>query len=676
MSLDVFAPAIAAADQNVVANAAPDLPAGFGEAWDISTRAIGEWQGFGSYNNARERAMATYIDDVQQKTGETLPLYQQGGAVTLDEFNLAQAKLKEKYPGLDYLAPLSDDSVNAMTLARMKKAHDDNAAFANRETTWGGTAGTVLGTLAAGISDPINLATLPLGGAGQAGIALRALEFAAISGGSEAITAASNISVREAAVPGSSKDIPGEIGMATAFGGVLGAGFGALGKLLGHGAKPLPTSVRDEVNAATSELQFTVTNPFSTVVEEAAHRDAVVDATMALIHGEQVRGGFDGRLPASVERLSELQIGEIAQGVTAIEERSAKARALLDVKDTKSLKGEVADLDRGQMLVKMRADIADVTKERADLQSRIDAAADPETAARLQAISDDLQAPGLSSAKAADLEQERATIVETLAASADRDGHAIASLQQEAKGLDVLMRRQTAAADRLQAVHDRSTSASAARRASIEAERATIAATASSQSDIVGNELRRAISRLAAEGYGVKLDRSEAQDLAEFVVSQRGDVAGVALSHVTETLISKARAARAAEAGEVGERFLRPLTFDERPDVERFGVRPGEHVEGGPRAGGDVTVSARDLTPDQVAKLAADPVTDSAVLHNLEHITAAKPDAEFSMQVRQADGSYQLVTRKLSDVMAEIDGMEAAAKEIEACAIGMAAAAE
>ena len=678
MSLDIFGDSIRASDQEVMANAAPDLPAEFSETLDVAWRSMTEWHNSAAYSVAQSNALGEYRDYVRQKTGEELPHLGAGSQgnelndfVSLDDFNVAQAKIAEKNPDLG-LQPLSAADLDTMARRRMAKAHDDAAAMDHRETTWGGTAGTAIGMLGGGLTDPVMLATLPLGGAGEAGIALRALEFAAISGGTEAATAAVNYRSREAAVPGSSKEIPGEIAAATLFGGVLGAGFGSLQKLLGHGAKPLPTSVRDEVNAATSELQLQVTNPFPTAAGEAGARDALVDATMSLIRGEAVRGGFDGRLPASVEKLSELQISEIAQGATAIEERAVKARALLDQQDTRSVKGELADLNRGDMLAKMRGEIADVTKERADLQARIDVAADPVTAARLQAISEDLQKPGLSAAKAAELEQERATITETLAASADRDGYAIASLQQEAQALDAALKRQTAAAERLQKIHDRSTSASAARRASIEAERATIEATAASQSEIVGNELRRAISRLATEGYGVRLDRSEAQDLAEFVISQRGDAAAAALSHVTETLASKARQARAAELGEAGEKFLRPLTFGERPNVEHFDVRPGDAVPAKPGP----PIAARDLTPEQVTKLAADPATDSAVLHNLDHIIAEKPDMEFSVQIRQPDGSYALETRKLSDVLAEIDGMEAAGKELEACAAGLAIAAE
>jgi hypothetical protein len=675
--------------QNAQANLAQDLPAGFSEAFDVSSRSLSEWNSGVAYNNARDRALATYYDDVKQKTGVQLPLYGMGGNVSLDELNVGIGKIAQDHPDQGFM-PISESDIDTMARRRMAKAHDDAAAFANRETTWGGTAGTISGTLLGALSDPVTIATLPLGGAGEAGIVLRALEFAAIAGGTEATNAAMSVQSREAAVPGSSKDIPGDIAGATLFGAGLGGAFGALGKLLGHGAKPLPTSVRDEVNAATSELQFHATNPFPTAAGEAAARDATVEATTSLARGETVRAGenFDGahvadyalaaRLPGTVEKLSELQLGEIAQGVTAAEARAAKARALLEQQDTRIVKSEVAGLDRGDMLAKMRAEISDISAERAGVQAKIDATADPETAARLQAISEDLQKPGLPAAKAAELEQERATITETLAASTDRDGHLIVSLQQEASGLDKLLRRRTAAADKLQQVHDRTTSTSAGRRAAIEADRATIDATLTSHTEIIGNELRRAISRLAVEGYGVKLDRAEAQDLAEFVIGQRGEGASSALSHVTETLVSKAAAARQAELGEAGEQFLRPLTFGERPQVERFDVRPGDHAPPAPKpASGDVVnVPARDLTPEQVTKLAADPATDSAVLHNLDHIIAEKPDAEFTTQIRQPDGSYALETRKLSDVLAEIDGMETAAKELEACAVGLAVAAE
>lgn len=452
MSLDVFAPAIAASDQNVAANAAADLPAGFGESFDVAWRSGTEFNNSAAYTIARERALVDYNDDVFQKTGERLPYVGVAdGDVSLDTFNEAQAKLQAKVPGLDYLTPLSEGDVNAMALRRMAKAHADAAAFANRETTWGGTAGTVAGTLAGGMADPVMLATAPLGGAGEAGIALRALEFAAISGGSTAVSAGIGYGSREAAVPGSGKEIPGEILGATLSGAALGGAFGLLGKVLGFGAKTLPTSVRDEVNAASSEFQFHATNPFPSAAGETAARDATVDATTSMAKGETVTAAdnFDSR--------------------------------------------HVAD-------------------------------------------------------------------------------YALAA----------------------------------------------------------------------------KADSPEALALA-------------------------------------GEAHLRPETFAEAPDVERFDRMPAETDDAASywdkrleaatpeerhALGAKDAIAPADVTPEQVTRLAAEPATQDAVLHNLDHLAAANPEMEFTTQVRQPDGSYQFTTQKLSDVMGELDGWEAAAKEIEACAVG------
>lgn len=442
MSLDVFSPA--AADQNVVANAATDLPAGFSEALDISLRGIGEWNSSNAYSNARDRALADYYDDIKQKTGVQLPLYGMGGNVSIDELNDAIAKLPRAEDQAPQ-PPVSEDTINGMALGRMARAHQDTRDFANRETTWGGTAGTIVGTLAASLSDPVTVATLPLGGAGDAGIALRALEFAGIGAGTEAAIAGSNFQSHEAAVPGSSKEIPGEILSAAAGGAVLGGAFGLLHKVVGLGAKPLPTSIRDEVNAASSEFQFGATNPFPTAAGETAARDATVDATMAMIRDIPVRSADD------------------------------------------FANQHVAD-------------------------------------------------------------------------------------------------------------------------------------------------------------YALAAGAKTPEDLAL-----------------------------------AGEQHLRPETFREKPDVQAFDRLPGEsetaedywdkRLESASPEEREA-LGATDLNQEQVTHLAEEPATQDAVLHNLDHIAAANPDMEFRTQVRQPDGSYQFVSQKLSDVMGELDGWEAAAKEIEACAVG------
>lgn len=476
MSLDLFASSIAAADQDVVANAARDLPAGFGETWDVSWRSLTEWHNSIGYNVARSRAMADYSDDIYQKTGERLPVLNGASGElqmlgidsgSLDAFNAAQEKLKEKYPGLDYLKPLSDADVDAMARQRMARAHADAKSMNARETTWGGTAGTVAGTLAGAFADPIAIATLPLGGVGEAGVLLRGLEFAAIAGGTEAVTSLVAMPLREAAVPGSSREIPGDVLAATLGGGALGLAFGVFGKLLRRGADPLPTSVRDDLNAASAEAQANITNPFPTVAGSAAARDAVNDALSAVVRGEPVRVG---------ENFDPMHVADYARSVRA---------------------------------------------------------ASPEELA------------------------------------------------------------------------------------------------------IAGEK------HLRPETYG------EVPNVERFdpMPSATDDVASY------------------------WERRLEQATPEERAALGATDFEPPAALNTDAPA-----VRAPDLSPAQMAGLEADPATGDAVWHNVEHIMQQNPEAEFTQATRLDDGSYRFDTFKLSDVMKELDDAERAARELEACAIGMGAA--
>lgn len=588
MSLDLFGSTIAAADQNVAANAAPDLPAGFSEAFDVAWRSGTEFHNSAAYSIAQANALSEYSDNVRQKTGETLPtlgMHSEGNElndfVSLDDFNAAQAKLKEKYPGLDYLTPLSEGDLNAMTLARMKRAHDNAASFANRETTWGGTAGSVLGSLAGGMTDPVMVATLPLGGAGEAGIAWRALEFAGISGGTEAASALINYGSREAAVPGSSKEIPGEVAAATLFGGVLGAGFGGLAKLLGHGAKPLPTSVRDEVNAATSEFQFHATNPFPTAAGEAAARDATVEATTSLVKGETVRAADN------------FEAGHVADYALAAKAKTPEELAIAGEQHLRpETFGEAPDVERFDVMPHEAEDAASYWDRRLETASPEDRAAFGAT-----------------------------------------DGGSIGGLRL------------------------------------VEAPEGGI---------YTPDQIKTA----KGERYFKALN-ADGDIAAEILVRVNGDAA-----RIEDILVpGKPREDGRNALGAADLRAILRQFQEANPEIKKLtGSRvSGARMDGGYSLTAEPTevevnlsrhIPARDVTPEQLQQLAADPATDSAVLHNLEHIMAEKPDMEFSTQVRQADGSYTMETRKLSDVLAELDGMEAAGKELEACAAGLALAAE
>ncbi|UPJ43934.1 hypothetical protein IVB40_07650 [Bradyrhizobium sp. 40] len=588
MSLDLFNPLPAL--QNAQSNLAPDLPAEFSEAFDVSTRSMTEWNSSVNYQNARERALATYYDDIKAQTGVQLPLYGMGGGVSLEELNDGIAKLPRPLEGAGQSwRPLSESDIDAMALLRMRKAHEDAAAFGHRETTWGGTLGTITGTLAAGVSDPVAIASLPLGGAGQAGIAFRALEFALIGGGTEAAIAGAGASARAAAVPGSLREIPGEIASAALFGGIFGAGIGGLQKLAGTGARTLPVTVRDEVHAATSEAQLNLSNPFPTAAGEAAARDAAVDATRSAVRGEPVRAG---------EGFDATHVADYAASLSPDYKLATSAVPLNPENSIVFVDADKLDAMLGPMNRTYSADKRTGAKE--FLASEPENWNPPEISARVN-------------------KRHGGDIVDIV------DGQ-----------------------HRWAAMRDR-------------------------EMPVVPVEMDAASARKAKD-LGLVVDRPQPADYALAAKSQTPEELAIA-----------------------GEKHLRPETYGLEPEVERFDRMPSEaddvasywdkRLEAATpeeRAALGATdedvvalprdVSARDLTPEEMSTLDADPKTFDAAVHDLDHVLAANPDAEFTTQTRLPDGTYQFTTQKLSDVLGELNEFERAAKELEACVIGLEAA--
>lgn len=548
MSLDLFQRDIEGSLVNAQQNIAPHLPAGFSETFDVALRMLGEWHNSNAYEMARERALASYYDDVKARTGEQLPLYGVSDAVSLDDLNLGIARVAEKFPDQGYL-PLTDADVDTMARRRMAKAHADAAAMAGRETTWGGTLGTVLGMTAGIAGDPVTIATLPLGGIGNIGIALRALEFAAIAGGTEAATAAMNFQAREAAVPGSSKEIPGEIAAATLFGGALGAGFGLLGKLLKTGDRPLPTAAREEVNAAASEAQLNATNPFPTVAGEAAARDATVEAATAIARGEPVKAA-DNFSAAHVDALAAKLEARSPEELAARAERELRPETWRELPDVE------------------RFDPApNATEDAASYWERWLVEATPEERAAVGATDADIRL--------------------RLAEGETVEGPAI-------KVGDKIYRGQT-------------------------------------HSDALDRAARDV--KMSPEDFLRQIEGEDNVGLDGFVTSEG--------------------------------RFLTRLeayTAQDAIDWVRLprGTTRSSVVDG----------AAPDLTPEQLAKLAAEPDTEQAVLRNLDRIRAERRDLDYPEQVRMPDGSVQIVSRKLEDVMDELDQLDALGKELAACATG------
>lgn len=282
---------IQATEAEAAASPAQDLTASLSESFDVALRQTTEWNNWAAYANAKQRALASYYDDVKTRTGEQLPLYGLGGGVGLDELNTAIVALNEKAPEAK-LTPLSEADIDSMALKRMAKAHGDAKALEAGETTWGGTFGRLAGGLLGTVSDPVNVLTLPVGGVGTLSVWLRAIEFAGLAAGTTAVSMLSSVPSRERAVPGSSAEIPGEVMSSALAGAAFGGAFGLFQKFVGAGARPLLTGARDEMNIATSEAQVAATNVLdNSVAGEMAHRDVMTAGVRQALKGEPVTAG-------------------------------------------------------------------------------------------------------------------------------------------------------------------------------------------------------------------------------------------------------------------------------------------------------------------------------------------------------------------------------------------------
>lgn len=614
--MDLFASSLAASDQDVMRNAARDLPAGFSETFDVALRSLGEWHNSTAYETARERALASYYDDVKARTGEQLPLYGLSDAVSLDDLNLGIARVAEKFPEQGYL-PLTDADVDTMARRRMAKAHGDAAAMAARETTWGGTLGTVLG-MAAGIAgDPVTIVTLPLGGVGQMGAALRTLEFAAIAGGTEAATAALNFRAREAAVPGSSAEIPGEIAAATLFGGALGLGFGALGKLLKAGERPLPTAAREEINALASEAQLNASNPFPTAAAEAAHRDGVTEAVRTMARGEPVKAG-DNFAAAHFDALA------AARGARSPEELAARAEQDLRPETFR----EAPDVERF----------------------------DPAPFG-----TDDTFSYWEGRLAAASIEERRA-----LGAEAFPD---LPRVPEGARVTDVSMQGPV-----VEGLDDRwSDAVSWLRQAQTGDARAVLAHPAiEGRIDVIWGDAGGGLKHIIDNHPDVVPDLPER--LAGMGVTSRSE---------NRIVLSDGRARAVIRRdlnGAQKDWLLTAYEIDGRRGKGRTGSFPDDDPARSPDPSADPNIGARvasveavparDLTPEQMVKLAADPQTSEAVLRNLDRIRIERRDADYTVATRLEDGSVRLDSRKLEDVMEELDHLDEIGRELAACATG------
>lgn len=585
MLLDIFERDQAATLDDGRRRLAPELPAGFAQEFD---RALEAQLLFGNsigQLHARERAARDIVDGIYERTGVRLPLPTgmwdpARGAVTLAEFNKQLDGLRDKHPDLP--PPLDDDELNRRAVLRAREARAEGQR--ERETTVGGTIGGLLGTVTGAVVDPINIMTLPFGVAGSAGIMRTALTEAGIAGGSQlAIEAAASPFQRQADPTLTVGEQVGNVAEAAGFGFLLGGGIRGFQHVWQrYRTGEWPRTVRDAANVMDSESNVANTNVFPGAEGEVQHRTALQKAIDDMVAGRPVETpAFDpatlrayeqrlvpvmeararateageravalereaARLPATMERLSEVQLGEFRGVASRVEAEAEATRARL-ASEAEGIAAQRAELaGRTADFEAQRAEIERLREELRPIQERSAAIADtpdPETQVRLEAIEQDLAAPGLGADRRALLEGERESIRSTLQGDPTLRRER-ASLAQEVRGRS----REIARREKALAAAEARAAATERKLAQREAKARTTGELTEgrtvSRRETVSVETRRAIETLAHDGYGVRLTRAESEEMARRLLTATDGQAEAALRGITDDLIARADAAR------------------------------------------------------------------------------------------------------------------------------------
>lgn len=579
-------------------------PVEMGEAIDTAWNNASLWSQSTQGENARMAALQDHIDAVQQKTGKNVGAQidwsgmGMGGAMTadmmLDQVNSISAK--DNGPQID------SDQLQKNAIAKSQQAHAEFEAMQGREKTTGGRLGMVVGDIIGSATDKMNLLTLPLAPE-TAGVSLVA---AALRWG--AVAALSQGAVDIAAAPYHEQVQPGYLQSTGPFTDVAGAFAG--GALLGGATKAIgnawvrastgqwPRSIRDAGNVLGSEANVATTNPFPAAAGEAAHRSALQDSIDALIEGRPVNvdqhitpsilASYEGRLapvmearaqaaaageagaaaereaarlPNTMERLSEVQLGEFHTAAEAARTEGGQIadRTAANQQTLETSRGALAQ--RGQELEAARADVGRLRSEVEAAQARADnfgPRIDEQTQGRLDAIDADLAKPGVTAAQQTELEAERARITETIDKGPTEAEHArqAGSLQTEAKGLSKALDRQEKGLAKLEAKHATAIAALQKSETKNRLEASILPARAQGKIEAARVGLRKSINQLADKRYGLQLPRADAEAMASRVIGASSRTEAEAeIRKITEELVDRRVAARRAapEALPMGE---------------------------------------------------------------------------------------------------------------------------
>jgi hypothetical protein len=542
MSLDIFQSNQAAAIADAARFSRPDLPATFGDtlgaAWD---NGVLFGQSF-AFINARNRAMEDIANEAYAKTRDerlrfdnVFEEYARSHQQFVDVYNkrLAQvlAENPERevsgFPAVD-LKPLTDDDISARGEQLSRDARDAYKIMARRERTWGGTFGMLGGSGGAGVVDPVNVLTFPLAAPAGLGIVKTGLAWAAIGGGTQTAIEALGAPYREQVEPGylTSGEPAENVLEAAGFAGGLGAAL----KALGTGWRYLktktdwPRTMRDAGNVVESEAQVAESNPFPPSPQsEVAHRSAATKAVDDVIAGKPVDverditpdmvGDYERRLsPILKARQAAITAGERAEFLAREDARLPGTMERLSEQQLAEIRGAADELDTG------------LTARQAALTEQVE------------------KARGAAAEQAAKVDELHREIQELSA-------RAQAAARPEERVLDMPTERRLAAAlKKMPAARERLARLEAVaeeRAAALPSRQLTAEARAATRKGRTQREMVKAVTRLADQGYGVKLTAEEAGSMAERVLKAGPDELEATLRETTEALVDKARAQRA-----------------------------------------------------------------------------------------------------------------------------------
>lgn len=480
-------------------------------------------------------------------------------ASPMTDAGTARQRIKDE--GLNLTVPDAGIRSRALDiLIERKNAERQREDILNRAPTGIGASSARFATnLAVSAMDPLNIASgfIPVIGearyagmlAGAGGVFGRAAVRAGVGAAEGAVGAAAVEplvygAAQQEQADYSLTDSLSNIAVGTVLGGGLHVGAGAVGDAVRAGrdwrtAKAAPDApIPRMMEAAPPD------------VREAAIRTGVSQA----VDGRELNIEPLFQLPGTMERLSEIQLGDVRKQSLAsfgesearISELTAQAAQFPQREAEVGALSQSVDTLRGEA-ESLRVDLSNAQQRQAAIEPVLNEA----TQARLDAIASDLQTPALPKSRRDALQHEQSTILESVRnAHPDSEDAARqrASVGQEIQGLQKALTKKEGnlakAQTKLDTASHKTTSEKNATSIALNNERQRL----QSKQEDATRYLGRSVARLAKSGYNLTLPRQEAEVLARSILAEKNDVAApVRVRSVTDALKKRSIALHGAQ---------------------------------------------------------------------------------------------------------------------------------